>query len=123
MNTLGQKGEDLVEKQYRQLGYRLLERNYILPRGKQVGEIDLIFQKDSELVFVEVKARSNSKFGGPFEAVDIFKQRKLVKTAKLYLQLHPKLQNHNFRIDVAAVQVDNLAEPVIILSNAIEDLD
>ncbi len=123
MNELGQKGEDLVLKHYQKLGYKLLERNYVFPHGKQVGEIDLIFEKNSELVFVEVKARSNSRFGGPFEAVDYSKQRKLVKTAKLYVQFHPKLAIDNFRIDVAAVNIDNLLEPVIILTNAIEDLD
>jgi len=121
--NLGQKGESLVANHYQQLGYKLLERNYIFPRGKQVGEIDLIFQKDNELVFVEVKARSNNKFGGPFESVDIFKQRKLIKTVKLYLRQHPKFQTSNYRIDVAGVDIDNRAEPVIILVNAIEDTD
>ena len=123
MNELGQKGEDLVSEHYQKLGYKLLAQNFIFPRGKQTGEIDLIFQKDLELVFVEVKARRSGRFGGPFESVNFSKQRKLVKTAKLYLALHPKLQNLNYRIDVAGVDVDNFPEPVIILPNAIEDFD
>lgn len=123
MKTLGQKGEQLVEEKYQELDYTLLERNYIFPHGKQAGEIDLIFLKGQELVFVEVKARSNNSFGTPFEAVDINKQRKLVRTAKLYLNSHPKYFDYNYRIDVAAVDLDNSHEPVIILQNAIEDLD
>lgn len=123
MKQIGQAGERLVERKYLDLGFQLLERNYIFPRGKQVGELDLIFLKGRELVFVEVKTRSNNSFGGPFEAVDRNKQRKLVLTAKLYLQLHPKFQSFDYRIDVAAVDVDNPANPVIILENAIEDLD
>lgn len=123
MTDLGQRGEKLVEKKYLERGFKLLARNYIFPRGKQVGELDLIFSKGPELVFVEVKSRSNNAFGGAFEAVDLNKQRKLVKTAKLYLQLHRQYQGCNYRIDVAAVDVDNPENPVIILENAIEDFD
>jgi len=123
MHTLGQKGEDLTAQHYLSLGFKLVDRNYKAPFGKQTGEIDLIFAKDSQLVFVEVKTRSSGKFGSAFEAVDVNKQRKLVRTAKLYIQLHPKWQQGNYRIDVAAVDVDNLLQPVIILMNAIEDID
>lgn len=123
MTNLGSAGEQLVAKNYQSQGYRLLEKNYIFPHGKQIGEIDLIFEKDKEIIFVEVKSRSNNKFGGPFEAVDFNKRRRLVKTAKLYMQLHPKFSEYNYRIDVAGVDIDNPAQPVIILQNAIEDLN
>ncbi|MEJ0021746.1 MAG: YraN family protein [Candidatus Doudnabacteria bacterium] len=123
MTNLGSAGEKLVAETYQEQGCRLLEKNYIFPHGKQIGEIDLIFEKDKEIIFVEVKARSSEKFGGPFEAVDLNKRRRLIKTAKLYLQLHPKFLEHNYRIDVAGVDIDNPTEPVIILTNAIEDLD
>ena len=120
---LGQLGERLVEDEYKRMGFKLLERNYIFPHGKQVGEIDLIFLKEKTVVFVEVKLRQTKTFGDAFEAVDFFKQRKLVKTAKLYMQLHPKYFDYDYRIDVAAVDIDNKEKPVIILTNAIEDLD
>ena len=123
MKDLGQAGERLVEQKYLELGFALLERNYIFPRGIQMGELDLIFTKGQELVFVEVKTRKNEKFGGPFDSVDLNKQRKLVKTAKLYIHFHPKYQAYDYRIDVAAVDIDNKDNPVIILVNAIEDLD
>jgi putative endonuclease len=123
MNDIGQTGERLVETKYKELGFKLLERNYVFRHGRQTGELDLVFLKLNELVFVEVKTRSGDTYGGPFEAVDINKQRKLVRTAKLYIQIHPKYQNYNYRIDVAAVDIDNAANPVIILVNAIEDID
>ena len=123
MDTLGQKGEDLVASHYQKLGYKLVERNYKTSFGKQTGEIDLIFSKDKDLVFVEVKTRSNKRFGTAFDSVDFFKQRKLVRTSKMFVHLHPKWFDFNVRIDVAAVDVDNQPEPVIILMNAIEDLD
>jgi putative endonuclease len=123
MSISGQTGEDLACRHYQGLGYQLLDRNYTAPFGKQTGELDLVFRKDREIVFVEVKARSNNKFGGPFEAVNWSKQRKLVKTVKMYMRLHPQFIDFDYRIDVAAVDIDNVIEPVIILLNAIEDLD
>ena len=123
MSISGQTGEDLACRYYQSLGYQLLDRNYIAPFGKQTGELDLVFQKDREIVFVEVKARSNDKFGGPFEAVNWSKQRKLVNIAKMYMHLHPQFADYNYRIDVAAADIDNVSEPVIILMNAIEDLN
>src|SRR3954468_3573805 len=123
MRSLGNKGEDLVAEHYRKLGYKVLERNFIFPHGKQVGELDLIVAKGNELVFIEVKTRTNSKFGTPFESVDSNKQRKLVKMVKLYLLLNPKLSSKDYRVDVAAVDIDNQKDPVIILTNAIEDQD
>lgn len=134
MKTLGQRGEELVCKKYLQEGFQLLEKNYIFPKGKQMGELDLVFSKGKDIVFVEVKTRSNSRFGSPFDSVDTYKQRKLVKTAKLYLNLHKAYLTYNYRIDVAAVDidpvrdknsngVDNPQNSVIILKNAIEDLD
>ncbi len=123
MTTPGAAAEQLVARQYQAQDYKLLEKNYVFRHGRQLGEIDLIFEKDEEIIFVEVKARSGSKFGGPFEAVDSNKQRRLIKTAKLFLQLHPKFSGYNYRIDVAGVDIDNADKPVIILENAIEDLD
>jgi putative endonuclease len=123
MKNLGQLGEDLAAQYYQKSGFKILDRNYIFPHGKRIGELDLVCVKGGELVFVEVKLRSNDSFGGPLAAVDFSKQRKLVKMAKLYLQLHPDLSELNYRIDVAAISIDNKREPVTILQNAIEDFD
>ncbi len=123
MSDLGKLGEDLVEREYQKLGFKTVARNYIFPKGKQIGELDLICKKNNELVFVEVKLRQSEKYGSSFEAVDEYKQRKLVKMAKLFIQLHPEYHESNYRIDVAAVAIDNGQSSVTILTNAIEDLD
>ena len=123
MAGLGSTGESLVAEHYRQRGFRVLEKNYIFPKGKQQGELDLVVLKNNELVFVEVKTRKSNRFGSPFEAVDQYKQAKLVKTAKLYLMANPQYADYEYRIDVAAVDVDNLQNPVIILENAIGDVN
>ncbi len=121
--SLGPLGEKLARQYYEGQGYKLLEQNYIFRRGKQSGEIDLIVTRNKELVFVEVKTRRSQKFGSGMDAVDFFKQSKLVRTVKLFLQEHKQYQGFNYRIDVAAVDIDNTKEPVIIIPNAIEDLD
>ena len=59
---LGKLGEDLVEQEYRKQGFETVARNYIFPKGKQIGELDLICKKGSELVFVEVKLRKSEQF-------------------------------------------------------------
>lgn len=122
MNNLGQVAEELAAKHYAKLGFKILDRNFVQNFGRQMGELDLVLQKGKEVVFVEVKARTNNKFGTGFEAVDWGKQRKLVKTVKLYLNKHPQYQTLSPRIDVANVDIDNKVNPVIILTNAIEDL-
>src|SRR5581483_6079024 len=98
MADLGKRGELLAAQHYQQLGYKVLERNFVFRHGTQMGELDLIVAKDNELVFVEVKTRRNNKFGTPFDSVDIYKQRKLVKMVKLYLRLHPRDLTKNYRI-------------------------
>ena len=123
MSNLGKLGEDIVAEEYQKQGYRIVARNYIFPKGKQMGELDLVCSKKRELVFVEVKLRQSEHYGTSFEAVDDYKQAKLVRMAKLFIQIHPKFQDHNYRIDVAAVAIDKGISSVTILTNAIEDLD
>lgn len=120
---LGQAAENLVAERYRQEGYRILHQNFRPPKGRQIGELDIVAVRGKELVFVEVKARTNLTFGDGLDAVDLAKQRKLVKMAKLYLQLYPEYLDCEYRIDVAVVSIDKKAEPVIIFTNAIGDSD
>jgi putative endonuclease len=131
---LGKTGEELVAKYYEKLGYSILTSNFFNRFGKQTGEIDLIAVKGKDLVFIEVKARTSSTFGNPFDAVNSSKQRKIVKTAKLFIKTNPQYENYNIRIDVAGVVIDPVRdnasngidknnESVIILENAVEDTD
>lgn len=120
---LGRSGEDLVAQHYQQQGGVIVERNYIFRRGRQSGELDLVVRQGAQLIFVEVKTRRSRRFGSAAEAVDWSKQRKLVRTAKLYLLTHRQYAAWNYQFDVATVDIDNPAQPVIIIPNAIEDFD
>ncbi len=62
-------------------GLTLITRNYRC-RG---GEIDLIAQDGDTLVFVEVRARNNSYYGGAAASITRHKQQRLIYAARHYL--------------------------------------
>lgn len=78
----GQVGEDQALEYLQQQGLQLLERNF---RCKG-GEIDLIMQDGKGLVFVEVRLRSEQKFGGAAASIGSAKQKRLIIAAQIYLQ-------------------------------------
>lgn len=78
---LGALGEDAAVELLRAGGYRIVARNHRCPRG----EIDVIAEKGDLLVFVEVRTRATSAFGGPEETVGTRKQRRVIAAARDYL--------------------------------------
>lgn len=77
----GRRGEALAAHFLTHRGYEILARNYRTRRG----EIDLIARDGKTVVFVEVKARTGSRFGSPCEAVDAKKQQRLRLAAEEWL--------------------------------------
>lgn len=67
------------------------------------GEIDLIMRERSTVVFVEVRYRSSSHYGSGADSVDRSKRRKLIATAREYLQHNASLSRHPCRFDVVSV--------------------
>lgn len=84
MNHQGAAAEQLAATYLQQQGLKLLECNY----RSRFGEIDLIMQDRREIVFVEVRMRRNSSFGGAAASITPAKQHKLVRTAEDYLARH-----------------------------------
>ena len=68
----------------------------------KVGEIDLIMQHDTTLVFVEVRLRTHTSFANAAESVTYRKQQKIIKTAQYYLQQYGLTDKANCRFDVIA---------------------
>lgn len=64
-----------------QHGLKPVAQNY----RSRFGEIDLIMQDGSVLVFVEVRLRRNTGFGGAAASIDTRKQQRLIRTAQQYL--------------------------------------
>ena len=98
MNTLGNEGEEQAAQFLRQKGYRVLERNFATPHG----EIDIIVRHKDTLIFVEVKQRASTAFGGPLAAVTRAKQLKIARTAADYIKTRtPKFDK--IRFDVVCI--------------------
>lgn len=95
---LGRAGEDAALAHLLQLGYELVCRNYRHGRA----EVDLIVrQAETLLVFVEVKARSSSRFGHPEEFVTARKQQLFRLAAE---QVQEDLNWHgDIRFDILAL--------------------
>jgi len=102
-NKTGQQAEDSAYHYLKTQGLSLVERNYSSPRG----EIDLIMQDDNTTVFIEVRYRSNTRFGSGAESVDQRKQQKLLATAAHYLQKNPKAARGACRFDVISLTANN----------------
>ncbi len=69
----------------RSQGYEILETNF----STRVGEIDVIALDGETLCFIEIKARATTSYGPAVAAVNARKQRKLVRTASMYLVKNP----------------------------------
>lgn len=102
----GQTAEALAERYVRRHGLTIVSRNF----SCRFGEIDLICRDADELVFLEVRYRSASRFGSAAETVTIRKQQKLIKTAQSFLAAHPKLQRMTMRFDVIGIDSEQSIE-------------
>jgi putative endonuclease len=98
---LGAWGERIAADHLQAKGYEILHRNWRCRRG----EIDLVAQAGSELVFVEVKTRRGRAMGTPEEGLTPHKARKLLELAQHYLYEHD-LDEIDWRIDLVAVELD-----------------
>lgn len=78
---VGAQAEQTAAQYLQRQGLRLLQSNYRC----RFGEIDLILKDRESLVFVEVRLRSRSDFGGAAASIDARKQHKLILAAQHYL--------------------------------------
>lgn len=82
-------------------GFHLVAANYRCRRG----EIDLVMQQETLLIFVEVRLRNSQGFGGAAASVTRAKQQKIIASAESFLHHHPEFSHCNCRFDVLALQV------------------
>ncbi len=87
MSTRQAKGaaaEQLTADYLQRAGLSVVERNFRV-RG---GEIDLICRDGKTTVFVEVRLRSRSDFGGAAASITAAKQARLILAARHWLLRH-----------------------------------
>ena len=125
--SLGKRGEEKAQEHYKALDFTIIGVNVFNKKGKQAGEIDFIAKNNKKIIFVEVKTRENAvgKHGSGVDAVDYYKQQKLLKAVKIYLLQNPKHTVLQPQIDVCVILWPNLdkePESVTIIANAVEDV-
>ena len=107
-SELGKIGEDIATIYLQDMGYEILGRNW---RFKRV-ELDIIAQKDSTLVFCEVKTRRSIRYGTPLEAVSPRKIRRMRRLAIRWLEertIHAEI----IRFDVVGILAPTVGQPII----------
>ncbi len=97
IGTLGRQGEELVAAAIRQQGFIISARNFV----SRFGEIDVIAENNTHILFVEVKTRSAGAVGAPREAVNARKRQRIMSTAQVYMMQNAV--NLQPRFDVAEV--------------------
>jgi len=106
-SALSGRGENAAARYLREIGYKIIIRNYRSP----LGEIDIIARDGDTLVFVEVKTRAYDD-PTPEEQVNSVKQHQVTKAAKSYLQRYGS-SPPPARFDVIAVVWPADREPAI----------
>ena len=101
----GKDAEAACSRYLKSQGLKPLDKNF----SCRLGEIDIIMLDKNMLVFVEVRFRKSNNFGGGLESITAAKQRKLRKTAELYLQQNRQYENARF--DVVAMSSNNQTRP------------
>ena len=101
---IGKLGETLAENFLTSQNYKILAKNF---RGR-FGEIDLICRDlgNGQIVFVEVKTRTQKKFGIPEEAITYSKKEKLIKTSLEFLGMQNGNLRKGWRMDLIAVKLN-----------------
>jgi len=101
-NPTAKLGEEIATNHLKNKGYKIIERNF----RKGYGEIDIIAIYKNTLIFVEVKTRTTSLYGGAIESIAYHKIKSLIKTAQFYKMLHPKLPDA-MRIDAILLDLNS----------------
>ncbi|MGI6050496.1 MAG: YraN family protein [Acetivibrionales bacterium] len=100
--SFGTLGEERAKEYLEHKGYRILDCNY---RVGRLGEIDIVARDNDTLCFIEVKTRSNNRFGTPAQAVMPQKQATIIKIAQIYMQKY-KYYDIPVRFDIVEIFMD-----------------
>ncbi len=78
----GDAGEDAALRLLQAAGCRLLARQLRCP----AGELDLVMRDGAQLVFIEVRLRTDARYGSAADSIGPAKQRRLARAARWWLQ-------------------------------------
>ena len=100
---LGNQGENQAVKLLAEKGYNILMRNY---RVHNVGEIDIIAEKDNDIHIIEVRTRLNlGYYPDSVESVAGAKMNKVIRTAERFV-MENRLYDKNIVFEICMVTHD-----------------
>jgi putative endonuclease len=100
----GNMGEDAAASFLEKKGFEIIERNY---RFGKVGELDIISKKGKLLIFVEVKYRTGSRYGGHLYSINRKKKNTIKKIAMQFLAANPDLYAKEITCRFDLIGIDN----------------
>jgi len=97
----GRQGEEAAKEFLIDKGFNFIEANFEV----DIGEIDLIMSDKDWLVFVEVKYKSDNRFGIPEEMIDKRKLAQIKRVAEIYLMKNLEMKKvfTKYRIDAVCI--------------------
>jgi putative endonuclease len=107
-DALGHQGEELAAGYLAERGFTVIDRNWRCAHG----ELDLVCVDGRDTVFVEVKTRSSTAFGHPFEAITDAKLARLRRLAGAWCEAH-RPPTGIIRLDIVSVLARPGALPLI----------
>ncbi len=115
----GSDAESQAAKFLLRQGFSIIDKN----KSYKFGELDIIAEKGSQRLFIEVKYRRNNHFGTASEFVDLNKQKRLTKAALRWIQEQDPQMLFSYRFDVIAFQGNgNQKQDIDWIKNAFEGL-
>lgn len=81
LQAVGYDAEDKAARHLAARGLAIVARNF----RTRLGEIDLVARDGATLVFVEVRCRASTDYGGAVESITAAKRSRIVAAANQYL--------------------------------------
>jgi putative endonuclease len=100
-NRIGRLGEQMAAEYLRSKDYYIIEQNYY----NRFGEIDIVAEKNTYLVFTEVKTRSSEDFFAIEYSFNKKQVHHLKNTAKYYI-FEKNFISKDIRFDLILIKIN-----------------
>ncbi len=99
--NIGRFGETLAKNYLIKHGYKIIKQNLKI----SYQELDLIAEKDGQIIFVEVKTRLSQIYGPADEAATFTNLTRYQRGIEMFIEDN-NVATDNFRADLIAVDID-----------------
>lgn len=102
--AIGDQFEGAARSYLEARGLRFVRANFLC----RLGELDLVMREGEVLVFVEVRYRRSSAYGGALGSITARKQQRIVRAAQVWLRANPWDARRPCRFDVVAFEGESV---------------